>query len=40
MNFTVPQAINPHIAKESKAPKTFVEVVSKNEGKKKPINSR
>ena len=40
MNFTVPQAINPHIAKESKAPKTFVEVVSKNVGKKNHINSR
>lgn len=40
MNFTVPQAINPHIAKEAKAPKTFVEVVSKNVGKKNHINSR
>lgn len=40
MNFTVPQAINPHIAKETKAPKTFVEVVSKNAGKKNHINSR
>lgn len=40
MNFTVPQAINPHIAKESKAPKTFVEVASKNVGKKNHINSR
>lgn len=40
MNFTVPQAINPHIAKEAKAPKTFVEVVSKNVGKKNHVNSR
>lgn len=40
MNFTVPQAVNPHIAKEAKASKTFVEIVSKNAGKKNHINSR
>lgn len=40
MNFTVPQTINPHIAKEAKAPKAFVEIVSKNVGKKNYVNSR
>lgn len=40
LNFTVPQAVNPHIAQKTKANKTFVTVVPKNIEKKNHLNSR